>query len=196
MVFVHDLTDPASIQQAIAAVLERWARLDILVACAWKSAGWASPDTLPESTPATAWQVQLRANVEGSVYAVQAALPPMRARGWGRIVLVSSGAAEDGAPGLEQCAVAKSALHGLNRSLARSGGPAGILVNVVMPGFVATARHRQSVPPEVFEHVAALTPTRRLATEVDIAQLVTFLASEANGSVTGAEVRVSGGLRM
>jgi 3-oxoacyl-[acyl-carrier protein] reductase len=194
--FPYDLSEPHTIQGAIDSILERWGRLDILVVCAWQAAGWATPDALPESTTAEAWQTQLRNNVEGSVYAVQAALPAMRAGGWGRIVLVSSGAAEDGAPGLEHYAAAKAALHGLSRSLARSTGPAGVLVNAVMPGFVATERHRQSIPPEVFERIAAQTPTRRLSTEEDIAMVVAFLASEANGAVTGAEVRASGGLRM
>jgi NAD(P)-dependent dehydrogenase (short-subunit alcohol dehydrogenase family) len=69
-------------------------------------------------------------------------------------------------------------------------------VNVVMPGFVATERHRQSIAPQVFERIAAQTPTRHLATEEDIAHVVAFLVSAANGAVTGEEVRVSGGLRM
>jgi 3-oxoacyl-[acyl-carrier protein] reductase len=194
--FQYDLRETHTIQRAIDLILERWGRLDILVVCAWQSAGWASPDALPESTTTEAWQTQLRANVEGSAYAVQAALPAMRVAGWGRIVLVSSGAAEDGAPGLEHYAAAKAALHGLSRSLARSTGPAGVLVNAVMPGFVATERHRQCIQPEIFERIAAQTPTRHLATEQDIANVVAFLVSEANGAVTGTEVRVSGGLRM
>ncbi|MBV8718771.1 MAG: SDR family oxidoreductase [Chloroflexi bacterium] len=196
MVFHDDLCAPQTIQRAVEAVLERWGRVDILVACAWQSAGWPQPDVLPESTSAEAWQVQLRANVEGSACVVQAVLPAMRAAGWGRIVLVSSGAAEDGAPGLEHYAAAKAALHGISRSLARSVGPAGILVNTVMPSFVATERHRHSIPPQVFERIAAQTPTRRLATEEDVAQLVAFLVSDANRAITGSEVRVSGGMRM
>jgi 3-oxoacyl-[acyl-carrier protein] reductase len=116
----------------------------------------------------------------------------MRAAGWGRIVLLSSGAA-DGAPGLEQYAAAKAALHGLARSLARSAGKAGVLTNVVMPGLIPTERHRQSIPQPVLDQIAAANPTGHLATEDDVARVVTFLASAANNSVTGAEIHVGQG---
>jgi 3-oxoacyl-[acyl-carrier protein] reductase len=109
-------------------------------------------------------------------------------------VLLSSGAA-DGAPGLEHYAAAKAALRGISRSLAASTGPAGILTNVVMPGLVATARHRATIPAEALQQWAAQTPTRRLATEDDVARVVTFLASAANTSITGTEIRVDGGRR-
>ena len=140
------------------------------------------------------WQEQLRTNTEGTARCIQAVLPVMEARGGGRIVLISSGAAEDGAPGLEAYAAAKAALHGLNRSLARGFGRAGILTNVVMPGFIATARHRQVVPAAVIEHLASLAPTGQLATEDEVARVVVFLAAPANRSVTGATIRVGSGL--
>lgn len=95
---------------------------------------------------------------------------------------------------MEAYGTAKAALYGLVRGLARSAGPAGVLVNLVLPGFVATARHRATIPAPVFEQMAAATPIRRLATEEDIARLAVFLASEANGAVTGRAVRAGGGL--
>jgi 3-oxoacyl-[acyl-carrier protein] reductase len=140
------------------------------------------------------WQDQLRLNVEGTASMIRAVLPQMRTRQWGRIVLLSSGAA-DGAPGMEHYAAAKAALRGISRSLAASTGPAGILTNVVMPGLVATERHRATIPAEALQRWAAQTPTRRLATEDDVARVVTFLASAANTSITGTEIRVDGGRR-
>jgi NAD(P)-dependent dehydrogenase (short-subunit alcohol dehydrogenase family) len=134
----------------------------------------------------------MRANVEGTAFTVQAVLPQMRAAGWGRIVLLSSGAA-DGAPGLEQYAAAKAALQGLSRSLAASAGRAGILTNIVMPGLIATERHRQSIPQQALDDIAARNPTGRLATEDDVALVIAFLVSAANNSVTGAEIRVGQG---
>jgi 3-oxoacyl-[acyl-carrier protein] reductase len=196
LIVQHDLWEPASVRAAVDTVTQTWGGVDVLVTSAWISPGWASPTAEAEATPAEVWQQQLRANVEGTVHTVQAALPHMRAHGWGRIVLISSGAAEDGSAGLESYGAAKAALHGLSRALARSAGPAGILTNVVMPGLVATERHRQTIPAAVLEQIAAQTPTRRLATEDDVARVVVFLASAANCSVTGAEVRVSGGMRM
>lgn len=150
------------------------------------------PDNPAEATPARAWQDQMRLNAEGTAYTVQAALPHMRAAGWGRIVLLSSGAA-DGAPGLEHYAAAKTALHGLARSLARSAGTAGVLTNVVMPGLIPTERHRRTIPQRALDQIAAANPTGRLATEDDVARLVAFLASAANNSITGAEIHVGQG---
>ena len=192
----HDLADPLSIRAVVDTIIRTWGGLDVLVASAWVSPGWAAPDAPAEATPAVVWQEQLRANVEGTAYTIQAALPSMRARRWGRIVLLSSGAAEDGSPGLEAYGAAKAALLGLARSLARSAGGAGILTNVVMPGLIATQRHRQTIPAAALEQIAAATPIKRLATEAEVARVVVFLASEANGSVTGTAIRVSGGLQM
>ena len=192
MVVAHDLADPATIRAAADAVAQRWGRLDILVACAWVTPGWARPDHPAEDTPAAAWHDQMRRSVEGTAFTVQAVLPYMRAAGWGRIVLLSSGAA-GGAPGLEHYAAAKAALHGLARSLARSAGPAGILANVVMPGLIPTPKHRQFIPRQALDQIAAASPTGRLASEQDVAQVVAFLASAANHSVTGAEIQVGQG---
>jgi len=82
----------------------------------------------------------------------------------------------------------------LSRSLSRGFGGAGILVNVVMPGLIATEHNRRSMPVEVLQQVASLTPTGRLATVDEVARIVAFLASPANGSITGTTIRVSGGL--
>jgi NAD(P)-dependent dehydrogenase (short-subunit alcohol dehydrogenase family) len=192
MVVRHDLADPETIRAAASAVAANWGHLDILVASAWVTAGWAPPDHPAETTTARAWQEQMRANVEGTAFTVQAVLPHMRAAAWGRIVLLSSGAA-DGAPGLEQYAAAKAALHGLSRSLAASAGRAGILTNIVMPGLIATERHRQSIPQQALDDIAARNPTGRLATDDDVALVIAFLVSAANNSVTGAEIRVGQG---
>ncbi|HEV2377465.1 MAG TPA: SDR family NAD(P)-dependent oxidoreductase [Streptosporangiaceae bacterium] len=104
-------------------------------------AGLGPAGPLSRGHPLAAWHDQMRRNAEGTAFTVQAVLPYMRAAGWGRVVLVSSGAV-DGAPGLEQHAAAKAALHGL----ARSAGPAGILTNIVMLGLIPNA---QAPPPGV-----------------------------------------------
>jgi len=191
----HDLNDPASIDAAVDTIIRSWGGLDVLAASAWVQPAWPAPrGGGVKPSPPEVWQEQLRTNTEGTARCIQAVLPAMEARGGGRIVLISSGAAEDGAPGLEAYAAAKAALHGLNRSLARGFGRAGILTNVVMPGFIATARHRQVVPAAAIEHLASLAPTGRLATEDEVARVVVFLAAPANRSVTGATIRVGSGL--
>jgi 3-oxoacyl-[acyl-carrier protein] reductase len=195
MTVKHDLTDPATIAAGVEAVVARWGKLDVLVTSAWVHPDWPNQQgPVIDPAPIEMWQQQLRANIEGTVATVNAAVPHLKANGWGRIVLISSGAAEDGSPGREAYAGAKAALHGLSRSLSRGIAGAGILSNVVMPGFIPTARNLRMVPPPVLERFASMTPTGRLATEDEVARVVAFLASEANGSVNGVAVRVSGGL--
>lgn len=188
----HDLEDPASIRAGVQSVTERWGGPEILVACAWVQPPWAGGPGPVDPSPPQVWQQQLRVNLEGTSHCVQAALPAMRSRGWGRIVLISSGAAEDGSAGMEAYAGAKAALHGFARSLSQSLG-AVILTNVVVPGFLMTERNRLNVPAPVLDHWASLTPTGRLATAEEVARVAVFLASPANGSVNGAAVRITGG---
>jgi 3-oxoacyl-[acyl-carrier protein] reductase len=190
-----DLNDAAVIAAGIEEVVAKWGGLDVLVTSAWVHPDWPNQQgQYIDPAPVAMWQQQLRINIEGTVSTVLAAIPHMKERGWGRIVLISSGAAEDGSPGREAYAGSKAALQGLSRSLSRGVASAGILTNVVMPGFIPTERNRRFVPPPVLERFAQMTPTGRLATEDDVARMVTFLASEANQSVNGVAVRVSGGL--
>jgi NAD(P)-dependent dehydrogenase (short-subunit alcohol dehydrogenase family) len=192
----YALDSPTSITAAVQAIATAWGRLDILAACAWESPGWTPPDTPMESIPDTVWQQQLQTNLRGTVNTITAALPHMRQRNWGRVVLISSAAAEDGASGLEPYATAKAALGGLVISVARNAGRNGVLANAVLPGLVATERHRKTIPEATLRTIAERTPTGHLATVEDIANLAAFLASAANSSITGACIRASGGLRM
>ena len=194
MAVEHDLADGTSPSRSVETITGAWSRLDVLVTCAWKSAGWPSPDR--EDTDlagAESWREQLGLNVEGTAAVVQAVVGPMKQSGWGRIVMISSGAAEEGQPGLESYAAAKAALHAFNRSLARGLGRAGILSNVVMPGFVKTERNARFIPQVAFDQWASTTPTGRLPTCEEVATVVGFLASGANGSTTGTAIRVTGG---
>ncbi len=131
----------------------------------------------------------LDTDLAGPFRLLQAAVPAMRGRGWGRIVLVSSGAGEEGWAGAAGYATAKAGLVGLARSLAWELGPEGILVNVVAPGLTLTERAGQAVPPEIAERFAARVPSRRLSTPDDLTGLIVFLASAANGNVSGELVR-------
>jgi 3-oxoacyl-[acyl-carrier protein] reductase len=134
----------------------------------------------------------LRGVLEGVVGTLQCAVPLMRRSGWGRIVMVSSDAV-DGWPGLGPYATAKAGLHGLSRTLAVELGPSNILSNVVMPGFVLTEEMQRRVPTNHKDQVREHTPTRRLTTPEDVARLIVFLGSPANGQITGEVVRITGG---
>lgn len=196
MVVALDLGEKDSIRSAVDAVVECWGGIDVLVANAveWGTppSPWNSP--LFEELPREQWERMLRTSVDGVFHTIQAALPSMRERGWGRIVMLSSGAVEYGMLGGGAYGAAKAALHGLSRSLARELGPSGILVNVVMPGLVITERNLKVIPEQVRETVANESPSGRLSTPEEVASSIVFLASKANGNTTGEILRVAGGM--
>jgi 3-oxoacyl-[acyl-carrier protein] reductase len=191
-----DLGTPESIRAAVAAVLDRWGRLDVLVNNAVEFIPIAAAYSGPfEDFPALEWQRLVRVNIESAFAAIQSVLPPMRRGAWGRIVNVSSVAAEDGMPKFAWYSAAKAGLHGLTKTLAKELGPAGILINAVMPGGTLTERVRNNIAEESLRQQAETLPIRRLPTPVDVATAVVFLCSAANTAITGEILRASGGRR-
>ncbi|NVB84799.1 MAG: SDR family oxidoreductase [Kofleriaceae bacterium] len=189
-----DLGSRSSITAAVDAAIARWGHVDTLVnnAVQWGTVGpWNAPAF--ERVEPDYWRPLFESNFEGHYSAIQAVLPSMRARGWGRIVNISSGIAVDGMPGSGPYAAAKAALHGLTRTLAKELGPAGILANVVMPGFTMTERNLERITPSMRDEAAAATPIRRLLVPDEVVPIVTFLGSALNTSVTGEIIRSSGG---
>jgi len=188
MTVAMDLNDPASVTAAVDAVTQQWGTVDILVANAvrWDAGGPPDPSATFEDVPLTEWTASLDANVTGVVAAIRHVLPGMRARRWGRVVLVSSSVAEQGIPGPGPYGAAKAALHGLVRTLAWNAGRDGVLVNAVLPGFTLT--DRQAGSPLV-DRLTATVPSRRLSGADDVARLILFYGSAANANVTGELVR-------
>ncbi|MEV2268148.1 SDR family NAD(P)-dependent oxidoreductase [Nonomuraea africana] len=185
-----DLEDLPSVGLAVEAVEAHWGAIDVLVANAvrWGGDGPPDPSVRFEDVPLAEWEAMINANLVGAAASVSAVLPGMRAKGWGRIVLISSGVAEDGLPGPGPYGTAKSGLYGLARSLAWNGGRDGILVNVVAPGLTLTDS-RPPIPSSILDALAAATPTRRLSDADDVARIVVFLGSAANGNLTGELIR-------
>jgi 3-oxoacyl-[acyl-carrier protein] reductase len=136
---------------------------------------------------------------EGVFRTLQLVVPHMvpadeGASGWGRIVLVSSNLDEAGLPRSAPYATAKSALRGLALVLKSELGPRGVLVNVVKPGLTTTERTVAGRVPSVFlAPEAKATPTSRLSTPEEVAKVIVFLGSGANGNATGQFVTVDGG---
>jgi 3-oxoacyl-[acyl-carrier protein] reductase len=112
----------------------------------------------------------------------------------GQIVNVSSGVAVDGVPGTGPYAAAKAALHGLTRTLSKELGPAGVLVNVVMPGVTLTERMAAALPATVRQQHEQASPIRRLLPPEEVVPTIVFLCSGANTAVTGEIIRASGGI--
>jgi 3-oxoacyl-[acyl-carrier protein] reductase len=186
-----DLADPSSVETAVDAVLGRWGGLDSLVANAVR---WPhdARGPLADSDP-TAWERAVRANLEGTARTVRAAWPALAASGRGRVVLVSTGVTRQGMAGASAYAGAKAGLEGLAAALKWEGAEAGVLVNVVAPGFTVTERNLARFGEEIREGVRARTPSGRLSVPEDIATAIVYLGSPANGNVSGAYLPVAGG---
>ena len=138
------------------------------------------------------WQRDIDVNLTGAFRAVQACLPGMRDRRRGRIVVISSGAAVTGLPGQVAYAASKAGLLGMVRTLAAENAGRGITANAILPGLVATEKVL-AMPPEVLERVKKSLPAGRMAEPAEVAALVSYLASDAAGYVTGQTIGIDGG---
>jgi 3-oxoacyl-[acyl-carrier protein] reductase len=180
-----DLEERIGIEKAIAQVIERWGRIDILIGNAVRWANiWGRP--LHQLDPDEVSAI-LRGNLEGTFHLLRTVLPSMAEQKWGRIVLISSGLAEHGLPpnGSPVYGTAKAGLHGLARNLAWELGQSGIFINVVAAGFTMTERNLANFPQQMRDGVAAQTPTRRLSVPEDVASMIVFLGSAANSNTSG-----------
>jgi 3-oxoacyl-[acyl-carrier protein] reductase len=169
----------------------------ILVSAAGGVAGQVG--RLVETVPEADWRAIFSANVDSAFFLAQAFAPAMKARGFGRIVTISSGAGlRPSLTGIQAYAAAKHALVGLTRQLALELGPSGVTVNSVAPGFVlsnpATQAQWDSYGPEGQSALLARIFTRRLGNPEDIAAAVAFLASDEAGWITGQVLSVDGGI--
>jgi NAD(P)-dependent dehydrogenase (short-subunit alcohol dehydrogenase family) len=155
----------------------------------------AITDTIAPAHRMTAeqWARDIDVNLTGAFRAVQACLPGMRARGTGRIVVISSGAARSGLPGQVAYAASKAGLLGMVKTLAAENAARGITVNAVLPGMIATEKVR-AMPAEVLARVEAALPAGRMGDPSEVAALVAFLASGEAAYVTGQEIGIDGGL--
>lgn len=186
-----DVSDPQQARQLIQTALERYGRVDVLV----NNAGvtWAAP---VEEMPVERWRHVLEVNLTGAFLVTQAAVPVMKAAGWGRIVNVASVAGLVGAPAEIMDTVgytaSKGGLIALTRDLAVKLARFGITVNAVAPGFFRT-RMSERLLERVGDRVVATVPMGRLGREGDLKGVVVFLASEAARYVTGQVLAVDGG---
>jgi NAD(P)-dependent dehydrogenase (short-subunit alcohol dehydrogenase family) len=138
------------------------------------------------------WARDIEVNLTGAFRVVQACLPGMRERNWGRIVVISSGAARSGLPGQAAYSASKAGLIGMMKTVAAENVRRGITANAVLPGMVGTEKVR-AMPPEILQRLIEALPTQRLAEPAEVAALVAFLVSEEAGYITGEAIAIDGG---
>jgi NAD(P)-dependent dehydrogenase (short-subunit alcohol dehydrogenase family) len=138
------------------------------------------------------WERDVAVNLSGAYRVIRACLGGMRERGWGRVVVISSGAAIHGLPGQVAYSASKAGLIGMAKTIAAEGASRGITANAVLPGLIATEKVR-AMPPEVLERLLAEMPSGRMAEPSEVALLVSYLASKDAGYVTGQAIEIDGG---
>jgi NAD(P)-dependent dehydrogenase (short-subunit alcohol dehydrogenase family) len=189
-----DVTSEEQMAQATAFAIERFGSLDVVVA----NAGIDRPFDAATMTQAE-WDAFLGIDLKSVWLSVKHALPQMRAQRRGAIVTIASIHAFVTSTGKFPYAAAKSGVVGLTRSLALDEGKNGIRANAVCPGYTRTRMLMRGVessddPQAAEAEMRAIHPLGRIAEPIEIANVVTFLASDEASFVTGASVLVDGGL--
>ncbi|MDO4272394.1 MAG: 3-oxoacyl-ACP reductase family protein [Eubacteriales bacterium] len=181
-----DLSNPASIQEAITYVKETLGRLDILVNNAGISASHTLYDYKPEE-----FEKIMNLNVNAVFFCSQAAAKVMRDQGGGVILSTSSMVSIYGQALGAGYPTSKFAVNGLTKSLARELGKDNIRVNAVAPGIINTDMMR-AVPKDVIQPLINQIPLKRIGEPEDIANAFLFLASDLASYITGVILSVDG----
>ena len=193
-----DVRDPAALEALFTRVDERFGRLDVLVA----NAGGPPPGDFMDLDDA-AWEEGFARTFMSAVRALRLAVPRMRERGFGRLVIIGSSSVRQPLPGLALSNAYRPALVGVAKSLAVDVAADGITVNMVSPGRIDTARiraldarmaeRRGTTPEAVRAESEQAIPAGHYGQPRDLGAVVAFLASEAAGYVTGQSILVDGG---
>lgn len=196
-----DVGEAAAVEELVDRARGELGRLDVMC----NIAGIMHRSRLVETTEADLDRV-LRVNLKGAFFGTRAALRAMLEQGaGGSIVNMASGAIDTPADELACYAMSKAAVTMLTRTAAVEGGPHGVRVNAVAPGFVATAMTRRrgaggevdaGQTKAVDDLMAGMAPLRRIGQPEDIAAAVLYLASDASGFMTGQILRPNGGVAM
>jgi len=180
-----DVRNNDEVQAMVKKTLDEFGKIDILVNNAGTPGG--GPPNSEES-----WDISVNVNFKGTWYVSNAVIPHMQERKTGKIINFSSGVARSGIGGLYSAA--KEAVIGLTKTWARELGPLGINVNGIAPGMGDTGfqilAHATTEQKEMYK---STVPMRRLTMPQDIANTVTFLASDVSSDITGQTIQVDGG---
>ena len=192
---VADVRDEASVAAAVAAVVERWGGVDVLV----NNAGIGAQGTV-EANPYDEWRRVLDVNLLGIVRATRAALPHLRRSAHAAIVNTCSVAATTGLPDRALYSASKGAVLALTRAMAADHVREGIRVNCVNPGTVDTpwVQRLLAAAPDAEAELAALRarqPLGRLVSADEVAAAIAYLASPLAAATTGAALAVDGGMQ-
>lgn len=182
-----DLVDYDSCVKGVKEIEEKHGPVSVLVNCA----GITRDGTLKKMTPEQ-WHEVIDTNLNSVFNTCRSVIESMLEKGYGRIINISSINGRKGQFGQVNYAAAKAGMHGLTMSLAQETATKGITVNTVSPGYIATDMI-MNIPEKVREAIRETIPVKRYGTPEEIGRLVTFLADQESGFITGANIDINGG---
>ncbi|MGW5837943.1 acetoacetyl-CoA reductase [Methylorubrum extorquens] len=186
-VFKFDVGDPAACEAGIKVVEGELGPIDILV----NNAGITRDGAFHKMT-FEKWQAVIKTNLDSMFAVTRPLIDGMRARGFGRIVIISSINGQKGQAGQTNYSAAKAGVIGFAKALAQESAGKGITVNVVAPGYIATEMV-MAVPEDIRSRIIATIPVGRLGEADEIACAVEFLVGDEAGFITGSTLTINGG---
>ena len=187
-----DVTDAAAVEAFVAEVVDQFGRIDVLV----NNAGIAGDQTATvlHTTPVDEWDRVLATNVRGPFLFSRNVLPVMMAQGGGHVITIVSIAGQVAFPGRSAYTTSKGAALMLAKSIAVDYATYGIRSNAVCPGMALTGMTKWRLDvPELRDAVVSRIPIGRVADADDVADLVSLLASDRIGYMTGSALVIDGG---
>ena len=185
--FKFDVGDFKACAEGIAQITAALGPPDILV----NNAGITRDALLHRMTPEQ-WREVMTTNLDSLFNMSRQVIEGMRARGFGRIVNISSINGQAGQIGQTNYSAAKAGVIGFTKALAQEGAAKGVTVNAIAPGYIDTDMVR-AVPQNVLDTIIAKIPVKRLGQPAEIARTVLFLTSDDAGYITGTTLSVNGG---
>jgi 3-oxoacyl-[acyl-carrier protein] reductase len=186
--FAADVTDPASIDRALAATVAGIGAPNILV----NNAGITGPNHPLDEYPIDAWRQVIEIDLMGVFYCCRAVVPVMRQQNRGHIVNIASIAGKEGNPNASAYSAAKAGVIGLTKSLGKELAGTGIRVNAVAPAAAKTDIFKQMTEAQI-DYMLSKIPMGRFVQVEEIAALVAWLCSDECSFATGAVFDLSGG---
>ncbi|GAA5646786.1 MULTISPECIES: SDR family oxidoreductase [Vibrio] len=188
--FELDVTNTEECAVRLGELLVEEGTIDVVV----NNAGITRDGVFKKMTP-QAWKEVIETNLNSLFNVTQPLFAAMCEKGNGRIINISSVNGLKGQFGQTNYSAAKAGMIGFSKALAAEGARSGVTVNVVAPGYTATPMVAQ-MKPEVLESITNQIPMKRLAKPEEVAQAVSYLASDAGAYITGETLSINGGLYM
>ena len=182
-----NITDAASVDQAVSKIMEDHGKIDILI----NNAGIIRDRSFMKMTKEE-WDSVIDINLTGMFVTTKAVFPIMKEAGYGRIISASSINAYQGAFGQANYVTTKAGITGFTRALCKEGGKYGITVNAVAPGFIKSEMS-DSMPEAVIKAGIAMIPVGRIGTPEDMGYAYLFLASKEASFINGITLHSNGG---